>query len=226
MAGEHGGGAAASNTGLGGTVPPQGVPGPAGRRGGQDSGEQHALPPALPAQAGESDPSDADHDRPTGRRRRALASANERAAAQEAAPRQVFALPPADVDRSSEGTAEATAQGQVQGPTGPAQGSAPGQGRPGRVQVPGPAAPGDARPGDGRHDAVPHDQSEDHTPPQPHPAEAPTGRRRRAGAAHPADEPAPVPTGRRRPVPLEAFRGLLLRCAPAVPSRGRGTPLS
>ncbi|EHN71838.1 bifunctional protein (histidine kinase and regulator), partial [Streptomyces coelicoflavus ZG0656] len=107
MAGEHGGGSAASNTGLGGTVPPQGVPAPTGRRGGQDGGEQHALPPALPAQAGESDPANtahtADADRPTGRRRRALASANERAAAQEAAPRQVFALPPADADRPSDG---------------------------------------------------------------------------------------------------------------------------
>ncbi|MDX3369611.1 PAS domain-containing protein, partial [Streptomyces sp. ME02-6987-2C] len=179
MAGEHGGGAAASNTGLGGTVPPQGVPAPTGRRAGQDGGEQHALPPALPAQAGESNPADpADPetaDRPTGRRRRALASANERAAAQEAAPRQVFALPPAgadaDADRPSEGAA--TAPGRVQ---------EPGQVQPGRVRVPGPAAPGDAVPDEGRHDAVSHDQSEDHTPPQPHPAEAPTGRRRRAGA--------------------------------------------
>ncbi|NEC70726.1 hypothetical protein, partial [Streptomyces rochei] len=42
---------------------------------------------------------------------------------------------------------------------------------------------GDALVDDGRHDAVPHDQADDHTPPQPHPAEAPTGRRRRAGAA-------------------------------------------
>ncbi|MFD5439743.1 hybrid sensor histidine kinase/response regulator [Streptomyces tendae] len=231
MAGEHGGGAAASNTGLGGTVPPQGVPAPTGRRGGQDGGEQHALPPALPVQAGESDPADA--DRPTGRRRRALASANERAAAQEAAPRQVFALPPADVDRPSEGAAEATALGHTQGQVrgqgqgqiqvqgqgqvqsqaqlhGQAQGQgqgqvqaqtqaqphgqAQGQGEPGRVQLPGPTAPGDARPDEGRHDAVPHDQAADHTPPQPHPAEAPTGRRRRAGAARPADEPAPVPT--------------------------------
>ncbi|MFF0680210.1 PAS domain-containing protein [Streptomyces tendae] len=210
MAGEHGGGAAASNTGLGGTVPPQGVPAPTGRRGGQGGGEQHALPPALPVQAGESDPADA--DRPTGRRRRALASANERAAAQEAAPRQVFALPPADVDRPSEGAAEATAlghtQGQVQGQRqvqtqaqtqvqtqaqAQAHGQVQGQGEPGRVQLPGPTAPGDARPDEGRHDAVAHDQAADHTPPQPHPAEAPTGRRRRAGVARPADDPAPVP---------------------------------
>ncbi|MEU3662724.1 PAS domain-containing protein [Streptomyces sp. NPDC032940] len=183
MAGEHGAGAAASNTGLGGTVPPQGVPAspqgvpaspqgapaaaqalpaPTGRRARRAGDEQHALPAALPAQAGESDPEDA--SRPTGRRRRALASANERAAAQEAAPRQVFALPPAEADRPSDG-ATATA-----GPVG----------APGQVQVPGPAASGDALIDEGRHDAVPHDQADDHTPPQPHPAEAPTGRRRRA----------------------------------------------
>lgn len=211
MAGDRGG-AAASNTGLGGTVPPQGVPAPAGGRARQDGGEQQALPPALPAQAGESDPADA--DRPTGRRRRALASANERAAAQEAAPRQVFALPPADADRPADA---ATGQGPAQGP---AQG-APAAGHVGQVQVqaqgrvaehaqahatpqtqtqtqtqtqvPGPAAPGDAPLDEGRHDAVPHDQAEDHTPPQPHPADAPTGRRRRAGAARPDGEAAPVP---------------------------------
>ncbi|MFQ3563193.1 hypothetical protein QZN11_41185, partial [Streptomyces gramineus] len=33
---------------------------------------------------------------------------------------------------------------------------------------------------EGRHDAVAHDQAEDHTPPQPHPTSAPTGRRRRS----------------------------------------------
>ncbi|MFE2330637.1 hybrid sensor histidine kinase/response regulator [Streptomyces coelicoflavus] len=212
MAGEHGGGSAASNTGLGGTVPPQGVPVPTGRRGGQDGGEQHALPPALPAQAGEPDPANtadtADADRPTGRRRRALASANERAAAQEAAPRQVFALPPADADRPSEGTAEAETEmeagtrsrartqahvpGQAHAP-GQVPGQGQAQGQVGRVPVPGPAVPGDALPDDGRHDAVPHGQDDDHTPPQPHPAEAPTGRRRRAGAARPAEGPAPVP---------------------------------
>ncbi|MFE0208006.1 PAS domain-containing protein [Streptomyces sp. NPDC058985] len=208
MAGDRGG-AAASNTGLGGTVPPQGVPAPAGGRARQDGGEQQVLPPALPAQAGESDPADA--DRPTGRRRRALASANERAAAQEAAPRQVFALPPADADRPADDDT-ATGQGPAQGP---AQGTPAAAGHIGQVQtqaqahsqaqatpqtqtqtqtqVPGPAALGDAPLDEGRHDAVPHDQAEDHTPPQPHPADAPTGRRRRAGAARPADEAAPVP---------------------------------
>lgn len=256
MAGEHGGGSAASNTGLGGTVPPQGVPVPSGRRGGQDGGEQHALPPALPAQAGEPDPANtadtADADRPTGRRRRALASANERAAAQEAAPRQVFALPPADADRPSEGTAETETEleagtrsrtrtqahvpGQAHAP-GQAQGQVPGQGQAGRVPVPGPAVPGDALPDDGRHDAVPHGQDDDHTPPQPHPAEAPTGRRRRAGAARPAEGPAPVQAqnspreacrckGRRRrctelPCPPPPRHRCPSRPTPAPTSRGR-----
>ncbi|MET9821572.1 PAS domain-containing protein [Streptomyces sp. NPDC006349] len=219
MAGEHGGGSAASNTGLGGTVPPQGVPVPAGRRA-RDGGEQHALPPALPAQAGESDPADAvgpadatdatdatDMDRPTGRRRRALASANERAAAQEAAPRQVFALPPADTDRPSDGTAQAPGA-PVAAPGGEAQGQA------GRVRVPGPAASGDALPDDGRHDAVPHDQADDHTPPQPHPAEAPTGRRRRAGAARPVEEAAPTTAQPPRNAPAQ---GIPAQGAPAVP---------
>ncbi|GAA5209720.1 PAS domain-containing protein [Streptomyces thinghirensis] len=194
MAGEHGGGSAASNTGLGGTVPPQGVPAPGGRRARRDGGEQQALPPALPAQAGESDPDD--ESRPTGRRRRALASANERAAAQEAAPRQVFALPPADVDRPSDGTAE---------PHGAAGAAAPVAAPTGQVQVPGPAASGDALLDDGRHDAVPHDQSDDHTPPQPHPAEAPTGRRRRAGAAAQQPEEA-VPVAAQGGRPAEGGR--------------------
>ncbi|MGC9500778.1 PAS domain-containing protein, partial [Streptomyces sp. WG7] len=208
MAGEHGGGAAASNTGLGGTVPPQGMPGPDGRRARRDGGEQQALPPALPAQAGEADPPDA--SQPTGRRRRALASANERAAAQEAAPRQVFALPPADADRPSDeaephGTAEAVASAATP---------------PGQVQVPGPAAGGDALPvsgalpDEGRHDAVPHDQADDHTPPQPHPAEAPTGRRRRAGAGPWAEEAAPP-----------AMQGGPVQSAPAQAPPAHGAPV-
>ncbi|MDT3726783.1 PAS domain-containing protein [Streptomyces sp. DSM 41972] len=106
-AAEHAAGAAASNTGLGGTVPPQGVPAPSGRRARRADGEQQALAPALPA-GGEADGASGavavhvpaqgagpdQQPQPTGRRRRALAAANERAAAQEAAPRTVFALPP------------------------------------------------------------------------------------------------------------------------------------
>ncbi|MFI6437042.1 PAS domain-containing protein [Streptomyces sp. NPDC050759] len=374
MAAEHGAGSAAAGTGLGGTVPPQGVPVPAGRRALNDGGEQHALPAALPA-GGSAEPGQAQGElavagqgssgtgvpQQDGRRRRALAAASERAAAQEAAPRAVFALPPADADRPSDdasasgltpaaqaqgqrqsqgqgqttgsqvpgqaqvpvpvpgqarvqsqgqvpnqvtgpaqvpgqgmeqlpgqmqvpgqiqapGQPQAPSQGQVPnqvtGPTQvadparvpgqglgqlpgqmqvpgqgqvpgqihapgqaqvPAQGQAPGhtqapgQGHPssaqlpgevqvagqaqapgqalapGQAQVPGqvqptgqapapvPAnglaqVPGDGHGDDGRHDAVPHDQADDHTPPQPHPTNAPTGRRRRA-VAQPAEAP-------------------------------------
>ncbi|MFJ4568183.1 PAS domain-containing protein [Streptomyces caelestis] len=194
-AAEHAAGTAASGTGLGGTVPPQGVPAPSGRRARPEAGEQHALPPALPAASGEAAGGSADAaqgqaqaSQPTGRRRRALAAAAERAAAQEAAgPRPVFALPPAEADQAPAGPAEPADQGQQVAPGGvPGQGQVPGQGH-GVVAVPGPAAVGDGAAEEGRHDAVPHDQSADHTPPQPHPTSAPTGRRRRAVAAQPAD---------------------------------------
>ncbi|MFC7840138.1 PAS domain-containing protein [Streptomyces sp. NPDC057382] len=191
MAGEHAAGAAASNTGLGGTVPPQGVPVPSGRRARREPGEQHALPPALPAapsgaeQAPEQGPPDqeqgpAEAPQPTGRRRRALAAANERAAAaQEAAaagPRPVFALPPAEADQTASGTDAEAAPAGAGGARAAGAGAAPGSVR------------GDGGAEQGRHDAVPHDQSADHTPPQPHPTSQPTGRRRRAVAA-------PQPTG-------------------------------
>lgn len=192
-AAESAAGSAASNTGLGGTVPPQGVPVPSGGlRAGQGSGEQHALPPALPAAGGADGTAQAVQDRgqeeqsqSTGRRRRALAAATERAAAQEAAPRTVFALPPAEADQGERA-------GVVEGPP---EGPVP-------VPLPGPAASGDALL-DGRHDAVPHDQADDHTPPQPHPTSAPTGRRRRA-VAQPAEQgagPAPVPAQAQAPGP-------------------------
>ncbi|MFD7765702.1 PAS domain-containing protein [Streptomyces sp. NPDC059787] len=190
-AAEHAAGAAASNTGLGGTVPPQGMPGPSGQRARHESGEQHALPPALPA------PSDApqaevalhvpaqasgqEQSQPTGRRRRALAAATERAAAQEAAPRTVFALPPAEADQEQHTGRPAQAE---------AVGQADAAGRAGAV--------GQTGVDNGRHDAVPHDQADDHTPPQPHPTSAPTGRRRRAVAqpaepdGTPAEAPAPA----------------------------------
>jgi len=164
-AAEHAAGAAASNTGLGGTVPPQGVPAPSGRRARHGSGEQQALPAALPAPSGGDGAADgpqagvavhvpaqaSGQQQPTGRRRRALAAATERAAAQEAAPRTVFALPPAEADQEQPAGQQAEAVGH-------------------------------AGADESRHDAVAHDQAEDHTPPQPHPTTAPTGRRRRAVA--------------------------------------------
>ncbi|MEV5548035.1 PAS domain-containing protein [Streptomyces sp. NPDC052309] len=240
-AAEHAAGAAASNTGLGGTVPPQGVPAsaqgvpaPTGRRARRAAGEQHALPPALPAQSTGTDPAEA--SQPTGRRRRALASANERAAAQEAAPRQVFALPPAEADRPSDDV-DGTAASAPEGPGGvmvpaPAEaqeastnqaptGQAPTSQAPaGQAQVPAPAPAGDALVDDGRHDAVPLDQSGDHTPPQPHPANAPTGRRRRAVAQSAPAETAPAP-GRQIPAQAGPLPGAAMPAhSPAVPPQG------
>lgn len=167
MAGEHAAGTAAVGTGLGGTVPPQGVPVPAGRRALRD-GEQHALPAALPAapsapvapdaQGTQDAGGSADAGQPTGRRRRALAAAAERAAAaQETGARTVFALPPAEADQSPEYVqAQAQAQAQVQAQA--------------RAQL--------QQADDGRHDVMLHDPADDHTPPQPHPVSNPTGRRR------------------------------------------------
>ncbi|MFE1509052.1 PAS domain-containing protein [Streptomyces sp. NPDC058726] len=238
-AAEHAAGAAASNTGLGGTVPPQGMPDPSGRRARQGAGEQHALPAALPAPAngrtgsGETPQAEvAVHvpaqasgqpQQPTGRRRRALAAASERAAAQEAAPRTVFALPPVEEAGQEEHGEQAAQAGQPVpgGLAAPAEAGAD-------VSV---APPGDAPADHGRHDAVPHDQADDHTPPQPHPTSAPTGRRRRAaattaeaapaapaagapqqwgtaGAVPPQGMPAPVPAqGMPVPAPPQAHPG-------------------
>ncbi|PZG97929.1 nickel transporter, partial [Streptomyces sp. NTH33] len=228
-AAEHAAGAAASNTGLGGTVPPQGVPAPTGRRARREIGEPQALPAALPATAdaqpgpGDGNPA-APVPQPTGRRRRALAAATERAAAQEAAPRTVFALPPAEADRPDDGP-EGT--GAVQLPT----------------QDVAPVAP---VADEGQHDAVPHDQADDHTPPQPHPASAPTGRRRRAvaqpqepaaagatpaqevpgGAAVPGTMPAgalPLPGAPEGAVPAGAMPAVAVP-AQGAPSQGAAGP--
>ncbi|MFI8204458.1 PAS domain-containing protein [Streptomyces sp. NPDC085937] len=435
-AAEHAAGAAASNTGLGGTVPPQGVPAPSGRRARRADGDQPALAPALPAAAetdGAPQAGVAVHvpaqgsgpgqqqSQPTGRRRRALAAANERAAAQEAAPRTVFALPPAGADQDEQtapaGQAEVVGQvpqagvagqqgaGPVPQATVPAQGAGAaaqaaggpqGAVAPGEVaggpQVPvapgevagvqdvqgvragGPVAPGAvpdgqtapqaphasqlpqapripqvphvpqpphvpqapqpvasaaqpvppharvlgpeaqpvaphlqpvaanpqapqpvppasqqaaaaqvpqavgqppqtaasaqqdvgqpaqpvaagtpapaAGPADaGRHDAVPHDQAEDHTPPQPHPTSAPTGRRRRAvappadagqapgvpapgtpgqwGAAPPQGAPAPADAAAQAPAQNPAAAGAPLPPAQPLPAEAppaQGTP--
>ncbi|MEW2129294.1 PAS domain-containing protein [Streptomyces sp. NPDC005435] len=151
-AAEHAAGTAAAASGLGAAVSPRGVPVSGGRE------EQAALPPALPAAP---DPRVTPGVQPTGRRRRALGAAPEAAgAAPEAAaqgPRPVFALPPAEADRTPE-------------PPVPAPIPAP---LPAPIPAPG---------GEGRHDSAPADQADDHTPPQPHPTTTPTGRRRRAVA--------------------------------------------
>ncbi|MFD5521994.1 PAS domain-containing protein [Streptomyces sp. NPDC127066] len=203
MAGEHGSGTAAVGSGLGGTVPPQGVPVPvpSGRRARRD-GEQNALPAAPVAPAPDGGPDDGTDDdgtvdeagRPTGRRRRALAAAAERAAAQETGARAVFALPPAEADRSPEYVrAEAQAQAaQVQAAEAQAaqvQAARAQVAQAAQDQVQAQVAL--AQQPDGRHDAMRHDPDDDHTPPQPHPVSAPTGRRRARQIAEPAPEAAP-----------------------------------
>ncbi|MEW1890296.1 PAS domain-containing protein [Streptomyces sp. NPDC085659] len=114
---------------LGQTVPPQGVPAGAqvpvaagGHRGNAGDEGRLALPPVVnavestapaafsnlddagrpaPTPVGSSPELPAPAPQPTGRRRRALAAAQERAAAAEAGPRVPFALPPADADRAA-----------------------------------------------------------------------------------------------------------------------------
>nr|WP_237331215.1 PAS domain-containing sensor histidine kinase [Streptomyces mexicanus] len=267
-AAEHAAGAAASGAGLGGTVPPQGVPAPTGRRARHGGGEPHALPsgpsalpapthaqPAAPntpdasntpigpnapggsqgqaAPAGAPGPDSAaaaaPAAQPTGRRRRALAAAAERAAAQESAPRTVFALPPAEADRPSPGPEAPAAPGQAEA-AGHLPGQNPAQAVPGAAGTEGaPLDAGqldtghlDAGPhGTGHHDAVPHDHADGRTPPQPHPAGAPTGRRRRAVAQPPepgAPGARPVAPGRQEVPGAPAL-------SPAVPQTGsQGAP--
>ncbi|WP_328495163.1 PAS domain-containing protein [Streptomyces sp. NBC_00414] len=218
-AAEHAAGTAA--TGLGATVPPQGVPAPAdGRRALQDGGRQ-ALPAALPA-ASPSAPdtgadatgNDADDGgaQPTGRRRRALAAAAERAAAQEAGPRAVFALPPAEADRSPDYAAQF------------AEGHGPAQSQPQSAA--------------GRHDVALRNPADDHTPPQPHPIEAPSGRRRaRQGEAAAgtgvgagpgnvtAEGAAGVPGQQPMPGHLPPAQALPAQGPPAQPVPGQPTPV-
>ncbi|MFJ6658536.1 PAS domain-containing protein [Streptomyces sp. NPDC091377] len=230
-AAEHAAGAAAVGSGLGAAVPPQGVPaGPSGRRARRPDGEQAALPPALPAAGaqvpgghgpggqgpgghgvGELDSGgSADGGQPSGRRRRALAAAQERAMAQQdAAPRAVFALPPAEADRAEEPAAQMQAQAQA-----PLSASVPvpAQGIPGGTAAPQQRGAETAGQEPGRHDAVAHDQDDDHTPPQPHPVSGPSGRRRRAAQQGGSDAP-PVP-----PAP-----GIPAQAAPNAPNAS-GTP--
>ncbi|WP_079102708.1 PAS domain-containing protein [Streptomyces sp. TP-A0356] len=195
-AAEHAAGAPAAATGLlGAAVPPQGVPGPTGRRARREV-EPQALPPALPAASGTPSSDDAETT-PTGRRRRALAAANERAAAAHSGVRPVFALPPAEADRMPEPN--------MAGPNTPA---------------PGPAD-------EGRHDAVPQDQAADHTPPQPHPVSVPTGRRRarrESAPGQPADgvaDTASPTTPQRVPTQMTPSQGVPAQMTPppAVPAQ-------
>ncbi|MFC8227658.1 PAS domain-containing protein [Streptomyces sp. NPDC057287] len=185
--GAQGGG----RTQRGQTVPPQGVPQNA-------PGRQGSGRPALPALASSEAPSQQEQSRqeqsaqqPGGRRaRRALAAAQERAAAAEpSGPRTAFALPPAAADRIPP-----TAPGSpVLAPPSVVSPSS-------HAPQPVPAAPRPAAPGaqpvpaeDGplpeRHDAVRTAPDVDHTPPQPHPV--PSGRRRARASEAPEPQARP-----------------------------------
>ncbi|GAA3809169.1 PAS domain-containing protein [Streptomyces chiangmaiensis] len=186
-AAEHAAGSPASATGLGEAVSPRGVPAPAGR-GARGDIEPQALPRALPSAPAAPASGDATPT-PTGRRRRALAAANERAAAADSGARTVFALPPAEADRTPEQNTPA----------------------------PGPAD-------EGRHDQVPHDQTQDHTPPPAHPVSAPTGRRRARPAPGQtpasADGAAATASPQAVPAPTTPAQGMQPQMTPATPPQG------
>ncbi|MEU4088662.1 hybrid sensor histidine kinase/response regulator [Streptomyces aureus] len=229
MAGEHGAGTAAVGSGLGPAVPPQGVPVPvpSGRRARRD-GEQNALPAAPAAEQGPDEEDDADEaGRPTGRRRRALAAAAERAAAQETGARTVFALPPAEADRSPE---YVQAEAQMQAAQAQAVQAQEAQDRAAQAQAQAAQAQVQAQVAlaqqpDGRHDAMGHDPDDDHTPPQPHPVAAPTGRRRaRQGTeAVPAQAGAPAQALPAPGVPAQAVPAQPVPAQP-VPALGQAVP--
>ncbi|MFE7752172.1 PAS domain-containing protein [Streptomyces sp. NPDC057428] len=185
---------------LGQTVPPQGVPQSAsGRPGRQGGADQAALPALASAEAqGRQDRSQEEEpaQQPGGRRaRRALAAAQDRAAAAEpTGPRTAFALPPAAADRVPPMApgAPVVTPGQAVVTSPQVMPQAPAAGRP--VQTSQPRRPGTTRPDvpdalpagippAERHDAVRTEPDADHTPPQPHPL--PSGRRR----ARPAEAP-------------------------------------
>ncbi|MCX2179066.1 PAS domain-containing protein [Streptomyces sp. SKN60] len=84
---------------LGAAVPPQGVPVDAPAPAPAQAPAALALP-AVASAPQEAPGAEQAAPQPTGRRRRALAAAQERAAAAEAGPRTPFALPPADADRA------------------------------------------------------------------------------------------------------------------------------
>ncbi|MCX4982210.1 PAS domain-containing protein [Streptomyces sp. NBC_00572] len=151
---------------LGAAVPPQGVSvEPSG------AASAPALARALPAVASAEA---APEVQPSGRRRRALAAAQERAAAAEAGPRTPFALPPADADRAPDEVVSPFAM-------------------PGAAPVTGPLPVSD----EGQHEAVRGVPGAEHTPPQPHPHGQPQGP---VPSPVPPVMPPAEPTGRRRAV--------------------------
>ncbi|MFD7777433.1 PAS domain-containing protein [Streptomyces sp. NPDC059753] len=160
---------AAGSPALGQTVPPQGVPvGASSGRRARRNPEQAALPAggsgasntsAASGASGASDASQAGQNVPAGRRaRRALGSAPERETEQQAgAARTVFALPPAEADRTTPEPGTAT---DADAKTTTGTGTAVSAGADGE-----------------RHDAAQRHDTDDHTPPQPHPVQTVPGAR-------------------------------------------------
>ncbi|MFE0651827.1 PAS domain-containing protein [Streptomyces sp. NPDC059534] len=197
---------------LGAAVPPQGVA--------VEPTGAPALARALPAVAsGEDVPA----EQPSGRRRRALAAAQERAAAADAGPRTPFALPPADADREPEpvpalpaaahpmtavpvpgalpeaGAGAVAVPGDVSSPALMSTPMSTPMGAPMSAPMAGPMGPLPVS-DEGQHEAVRGVPGADHTPPQPHPLTQqplPTGLR--------SEQPAEA-TGRRRAVTPPAPR--------------------
>ncbi|MFE7977646.1 PAS domain-containing protein, partial [Streptomyces shenzhenensis] len=246
-AAEHAAGTAASGTGLGGTVPPQGVPAPAGRRAPGDGGEQQqaALPPALPPAGTQNAPASgpvpvgpgaagsgaggSEGGQPTGRRRRALAAAAERNAAQEAGARTVFALPPAEADRSPEpgagngggsggGTGQAPGQVPAQVPAvAQAQGVVPAQGQmpvPAQGQMPIPAQGQMPVPAQGQVPVPPQGQ-------MPVPAQGQMPVPAQGQMPVPAQGQMPVPAQGQVPVPPQGQMPVPAQGQMRVPAQGQ-----
>ncbi|MFJ8863661.1 PAS domain-containing protein [Streptomyces sp. NPDC102451] len=171
------------------TVPPQGVPQNAsGRQGG-------AGRPALPALASPEAPGQQEQSRseqsaqqPGGRRaRRALAAAQERAAAAEpSGPRTAFALPPAAADRIPP---VAPGSPVVAPPSAAPASPAPQPVLAAPQQAGAQPLPVAEGPLPERHDAVRTAPDADHTPPQPHPV--PSGRRRARSSETPDTQARP-----------------------------------
>ncbi|MER5438303.1 PAS domain-containing protein [Streptomyces sp. NPDC002790] len=198
---------AASPT-LGETVPPQGVPSPTGRRARRGGHQEQAALPALPSGStpadeqgaepaqGELELAGAGAPQPSGRRgRRALSNAQpaqdaqgapavrgQQAKEQQAGPREVFALPPAEADRTPEYRAEAKAEAEAraeaqageqagrQADVQPAPSDVPQDAPQERGAQPQPQplpVPDEAH----QHDTAEAHPSAGHTPPQPHPAQ-------------------------------------------------------
>ncbi|MFE4691706.1 PAS domain-containing protein [Streptomyces sp. NPDC056749] len=179
---------------LGPTVPPQGVPQSPSGRSGRQGGAQPALPALTSREApGQDQPRpeqpqpEQQGQQPGGRRaRRALAAAQERAAAAEpSGPRTALALPPAAADRIPPPApgSPVVAPPSVVSPASPVPQPVPAPSAPRPTHSDAQQPPAGDSPMPERHDAVRTAQDADHTPPQPHPA--PSGRRR----ARPVEAP-------------------------------------